>query len=140
MRPARARPVPFWRQGFLLLCLTSPRVLVQAVPARRLARMLGLDLEEASPQDWQQLARYFSEQQLQTLMAAVDHVLSRARLDADAPLVGAGVGRFLVKHLADRAGRSYVDLLSLFRSTRLAAGDPADCAPAVAVAWLARYA
>lgn len=108
--------------------------------ARRLARMLGLDLEEASPQDWQQLARYFSEQQLQTLMAAVDHVLSRARLDADAPLVGAGVGRFLVKHLADRAGRSYVDLLSLFRSTRLAAGDPADCAPAVAVAWLARCA
>ncbi|MDH3830148.1 MAG: hypothetical protein OEV12_01570 [Gammaproteobacteria bacterium] len=108
--------------------------------ARRLARMLGLDLEEASPQGWQQLAGYFSEQQLQSLLAAVDHVLSRARLDADAPLVGAGVGRFLVKRLADRAGRPYVDLLSLFSSGRLAVGDPADCAPAVAVAWLARCA
>src|SRR5262245_42786030 len=32
--PARARPVPFWRQGFLLLPATSPTVLVQAVPRR----------------------------------------------------------------------------------------------------------
>src|SRR3546814_1759991 len=24
--PARARPVPFWRQGFLVLCLTSEQI------------------------------------------------------------------------------------------------------------------
>ena len=108
--------------------------------ARRLARMLGLDLEATTLDDWQRLARYFSERQQQTLLAAVDHVLSRARLDADAPLVGAGVGRFLVKRLARRCGRPYIDLLSLFKSGRLAMGDPADCAPAVAVAWLARCA
>jgi probable H4MPT-linked C1 transfer pathway protein len=86
------------------------------------------------------LARYFSAEQMQTLLAAIDHVLSRARLDADAPLVGAGVGRFLVKRLARRCGRPYIDLLSLFKSRQLATGDPADCAPAVAVAWLARCA
>jgi probable H4MPT-linked C1 transfer pathway protein len=108
--------------------------------ARRLARMLGLDMEEAALADWQRLARYFSAEQMQTLLAAIDHVLSRARLDADAPLVGAGVGRFLVKRLARRCGRPYIDLLSLFKSRQLVTGDPADCAPAVAVAWLARCA
>jgi uncharacterized hydantoinase/oxoprolinase family protein len=102
--------------------------------------MLGLDLEEATLEDWQRLARYFSAQQMQTLLAAIDHVLSRARLDAEAPLVGAGVGRFLVKRLARHCGRPYIDLLSLFKSRRFAIGDPADCAPAVAVAWLARCA
>src|SRR5262249_29159365 len=32
--PALARPVPFWRQGFLPLPATSPMVLVEAVPIR----------------------------------------------------------------------------------------------------------
>src|SRR6185503_20714015 len=36
--PARARPVPFCFQGFLPPPETSPRVLVEAVPRRRLAR------------------------------------------------------------------------------------------------------
>src|SRR5881398_2424268 len=33
--PARARPVPFWRHGFAPPPATSPRVRVEAVPARR---------------------------------------------------------------------------------------------------------
>src|SRR2546425_7279407 len=36
--PTRARPVPFWRQGFLPLPETSARVFVLCVPDRRLAR------------------------------------------------------------------------------------------------------
>src|SRR5450759_2509032 len=35
--PARARPVPFWRQGFFPPPLTKARVFVAAVPARRFA-------------------------------------------------------------------------------------------------------
>ena len=108
--------------------------------ARRLARMLGLDLEAAELDDWCRLAQYFSDQQIQTLLSAIDLVLSHSDLDADAPLVGAGVGRFLVKRLAQYCERPYVDLRSLFNAERLAAGDPADCAPAAAVAWLARCA
>src|SRR5215470_12251814 len=34
--PARARPVPFWRQGFLFVPATSPTFLVEAVPMRLL--------------------------------------------------------------------------------------------------------
>src|SRR5579862_1178202 len=37
LEPARARPVPFWRHGFSPPPLTSPRVLVEAVPRRRAA-------------------------------------------------------------------------------------------------------
>jgi len=40
MLPARARPVPFCRQGFLPPPLTNPFVLVAAVPARRAASWL----------------------------------------------------------------------------------------------------
>src|SRR3954471_21828074 len=35
MEPARARPVPFWRQGLVPPPRTMPRVLVAAVPWRR---------------------------------------------------------------------------------------------------------
>ena len=108
--------------------------------ARRMARMLGLDFEAATLNDWCRLARYFSDQQIQTFLAAIDLVLSRRDLDADVPLVGAGVGRFLVRRLARCRGRRYIDLLSSFNSERLVMGDPADCAPAVAVAWLAKCA
>src|SRR6516164_5166392 len=38
MLPTRARPVPFCRHGFLPPPLTSPRLLVECVPRRRLAK------------------------------------------------------------------------------------------------------
>jgi len=36
--PARALPVPFWRNSFLVLPATSPRRNVECVPARWLAK------------------------------------------------------------------------------------------------------
>ena len=42
IEPCRARPVPFWRHGFLPPPRTSPRVLVECVPAR-MARQAGDD-------------------------------------------------------------------------------------------------
>lgn len=106
--------------------------------ARRLARMLGLDLDQGSLADWRRLAAFYAEHQLQTMTRALHQVNSRAALDDSAPLVGAGVGRFLVEKLAQRCARPYIDMLSLFNTERLESGDPADCAPAVAVAQLAR--
>ena len=104
---------------------------------RRLARMLGMDVEQGTTEVWYDVARYLQECQLNTLMDACTQILSRTELDHEAPLVGAGVGRFLVAMLADRLGRQYVDFNSIF-DTALPENDmnPADCAPAVAVAAL----
>lgn len=106
--------------------------------ARRVARMLGLDLEAASLDDWRQLACYYRERQLHAIACALHQVVSDRAVDASAPLVGCGVGRFLVRHLAQRCGRTYIDMASLLKTERLRIGDPADCVPAVAVAGLAR--
>jgi probable H4MPT-linked C1 transfer pathway protein len=108
--------------------------------ATRLARMLGLDLDAGSLAQWRQLAWYFSRQQLHSLEQACDLAVARNTLPDDAPLAGAGVGRFLVERLAQRLGRPYVDLQSLINTELLLSGDPADCTPAVAVADLARRA
>ena len=59
-------------------------------------------------------------------------------LGEDAPLVGAGVGRFLVRRLAGRLQRPYVGFGELFEVRGEVRADVADCAPAAAVAWLAR--
>ena len=53
-------------------------------------------------------------------------------------LVGAGVGRFLVRELAGRLQRPYLDFSALFlMSTRQNDFRIADCGPAAAVACLA---
>jgi probable H4MPT-linked C1 transfer pathway protein len=108
--------------------------------ARRLARMLGLDMEAGGLGQWRRLAAYFSRQQLNSMERTCELHAARNILPDEAPLVGAGVGRFLAERLAQRLGRPYVDLHSLFNTDLLRAGDPADCAPAVAVADLARRA
>ncbi len=105
---------------------------------RRLARMLGLDLDAAPMEDWSRVAAYLSELQLQRLMRACELSLSRGLLSRNALLLGAGVGRFLVAKLADRLQRQYMDFASLLDMGYLEIGDPADCTPAVAVAKLAR--
>jgi probable H4MPT-linked C1 transfer pathway protein len=105
--------------------------------ARRLARMLGRDLQSAELGDWRRLAAHIAERQLQTLHVAIDRVLSRGVLGDDAPIVGAGVGRFLVRPLAERLRRRYVDFASLVEGEPATREWAARCAPAAAVAILA---
>jgi probable H4MPT-linked C1 transfer pathway protein len=107
--------------------------------ARRIARLLGRDLESADMEAWIRLAGYFRERQLGQLMDAARRHLSRGLLKQDAPLIGAGVGRFLARDLAARLGQPYLDFIELLPKHSLAPGFLlADCAPAVAVAFLAR--
>jgi hypothetical protein len=55
------------------------------------------------------------------------------------PLIGAGVGRFLVKQIAQSSGYPYLDFADLFPEVANQTGlSTADCAPAVAVGCLAR--
>lgn len=106
--------------------------------ARRLARMIGRDLESAPLSAWRQCARYLAELQATKICQACDRVLSRAEVAERGPLVGAGVGRFLVKKLAAQLGRRYGDFEGLVEAAPDMASLASSCAPAVAVAVLAQ--
>jgi probable H4MPT-linked C1 transfer pathway protein len=113
--------------------------------ALRLARMVGDDAGRHEPGVWRHLARYVRECQLTRIGQALARQCSLG-LAEDAPLVGAGVGRFLVRRAARRQERPYLDLSELIDTDdqeilaeRYAgtAAAAADCAPATAVALLA---
>lgn len=106
--------------------------------ARRLARMIGRDLESAPLSAWRQCARHLADLQLRKICQACDRVLSRADIAERAPLVGAGVGSFLVGKLAAQLGHRYRDFNSLVETARDVASWASSCAPAVAVAVLAQ--
>jgi probable H4MPT-linked C1 transfer pathway protein len=103
----------------------------------RLARMLGYDGHEADLATWQQLARYFAEVQLRDLTDAAHLILSRGEIDAEAPIVGAGAGRFVLRRLAERLRRHFLDFTDLIEALPEVRAKACDCAPASAVAVLA---
>jgi probable H4MPT-linked C1 transfer pathway protein len=105
--------------------------------ARRLARMVGRDVESAPLAAWQDLAAWMARAQRRSLEDACDRILSRGDLPADAPLVGAGVGRFLLPALAARMSRPYRTFGDLVAARSEIRDRVSDCAPAVAVGWLA---
>jgi len=104
--------------------------------AARLARMLGRDLASAELAAWRELAHYLAACQRRLIEEAMDRVLSRGLLPEAAPVIGAGVGRFLLPEIARRLKRPYRDFADLMQ------GDPtlrewaARAAPAAAVAGL----
>ena len=105
--------------------------------ARRLARMVGSDLEDEEMDGWRRLARHLAGVQRTMLQGAVARVLSRGLLDDEAPIIGAGVGRFLARELAAAMGRAYVDFSTLIEGEADVREWAARCAPAVSVALLA---
>jgi (4-(4-[2-(gamma-L-glutamylamino)ethyl]phenoxymethyl)furan-2-yl)methanamine synthase len=104
---------------------------------RRLARMVGRDLADATMAQWHWLASTIKSRQLNQLQLATERVSSRGMLD-DTPLIGAGAGRFLIREMARRLGREYLDASALLSAAPEAADWTAVCLPAFAVAWLAR--
>lgn len=106
---------------------------------RRLARMIGCDYEAKEHQQWQQLALNIRSRQITRLQHACERQLSRGLLDSEASFVGAGIGRFLIKELANRLGYSYIDFEAVLNQPSFDSKNSiADCAPAVSVACLAR--
>ena len=103
----------------------------------RLARMLGRDARDASDDAWLGLARYLGERQLAGVLDAAALVLSRGVLRPDAPVVGAGTGRFLTRALSLRLGREHMDFEDLAPVRPECRAAAAHAAPAVAVALLA---
>ncbi len=125
--------------------------------ARRIARMIGHDVEDAPITDWLALAGEFKFQQISRLQAiALNHI---SRLSGDShtqliPLVGAGAGRFLVRQMAKDLGFPYIDVADLIEFTAknsepesVSALDKdltihrmaSVCLPAYAVAYLSYY-
>jgi probable H4MPT-linked C1 transfer pathway protein len=105
---------------------------------RRLARLFGRDADSAAPEDWRRAAEFLRERQMARIGGGIAIQLSRGLLGDQAPFVGAGVGRFLVRELAGRLKHPYLDFSDLFSmSTSPTEFLAADCAPAAAVACLA---
>lgn len=103
----------------------------------RLARMVGRDAAEAPPSTWDELARTIAAHQLGQIADGARRVTADAGLAARAPLIGAGVGRFLVPALGHRLERPYRDFADIIAAPdRSVAATAADCAPAAAVALL----
>jgi probable H4MPT-linked C1 transfer pathway protein len=107
--------------------------------ARRLMRMLGEDLAGTEMVSVCSLARHYRQRLLDLIADGLGQRFSRGDIPPAAPLIGAGVGRFLVIDLAARCQQSYrsVDqLLCSGNDDAALRARAADCAPAVAVAQL----
>lgn len=101
--------------------------------ARRLARMIGHDVEDAEMSAWRRLAFSFREAQLARLHEAARHVLDA---NENAHFIGAGAGRFLVRVLAESLNKPYVAVESLLTTSHASSHWTGVCLPAVAVAIL----
>ncbi len=96
--------------------------------ARRLARMVGHDLEDKSLEVWRNLANTCKQMQMQQIKSAMlKHLTPRMMV------IGAGVGAFLVKAIAEDLGRTYEPVSARFPEQ----ADFGPCLPAYAVAKLA---
>jgi probable H4MPT-linked C1 transfer pathway protein len=120
--------------------------------ARRLARMIGHDVEYAETSAWLALAQEFKTQQLLRLKnIALQHI---ARLHggnvslSEICLVGAGAGAFLAKEIASELHVRYLDIAELIEvsvkknmTSALSHSETSRlarvCLPAYAVAYLA---
>ena len=107
--------------------------------AKRLSRMIVSDFCPEELPRWRQFAENIRAQQLQKIQHACEYRIQNVAFPNNNPLIGAGVGRFLVKQLAHLSGYPYLDFSDLFPQSANQTGiTAADCAPAVAVACLAR--
>jgi len=107
--------------------------------ARRLSRMIGSDFFPEELPRWRQFAENIRAQQLQKIQRGCAYRLQDSNFPRNRPLIGAGVGRFLVKQIAQSLGAPYLDFADLCPDSANQTGlTAADCAPAVAVACLAR--
>ena len=114
-----------------------------AATRRRLARMIGRDARDHDAGQWLALARAWRREQVAQIENSVARVAEAAALGAGAPLVGAGCGAFLAADIAHRTGRPFLRFAEVVPGVRASADTALArwcdvCAPAVAVALLAR--
>lgn len=109
----------------------------------RIARTIGRDAADASDAEWRRFTHTWRQAQLRVLEANLVRVGARHASLVNAPIVGAGCGRFLAAALAREEARGYVDfarLASMASDDTERAEWVSTCAPSVAVALLAASA
>ena len=105
----------------------------------RLARMLGTEpVSETEMEQWILFANYVAEQQLQLIDESFLSVRSRFNATSQSVIVGAGCGAFIAAMIAERHGHEYIPLHRLLVQHDVPATAICTCAPAIAVAQLAR--
>jgi uncharacterized hydantoinase/oxoprolinase family protein len=107
---------------------------------RRLARMVGADLADAPPEGWKGLARVLAREQEALLLRAAERQLSRGLWRDKVPMVATGSGAFIARRLAAGLGLPCRTFAELVVAAPQATAELDRCAPAVAVALLAREA
>lgn len=106
--------------------------------AARVARMFANDFQQDEIGVWQEVAMQIRALQVQMIKDACRHQFMKKNVPLSTPVIGAGVGRFLVRDLAQQLGREYIDFEKLFESDLLNSEfGVGDCAPAASVACLA---
>jgi probable H4MPT-linked C1 transfer pathway protein len=101
----------------------------------RVARMVGRGAADLLPGEWRDIAAWFSERQLRTVHDAAFRVAGK--LAADAPIIGAGTGRWQIRRLAERMERRFVDFADLIPADDAIRSAASSTAPATAMALLA---
>jgi (4-(4-[2-(gamma-L-glutamylamino)ethyl]phenoxymethyl)furan-2-yl)methanamine synthase len=107
-----------------------------AASMRRLARMLGHDLEDTASSDWQSLALAFKQQQVASLMHAIQSCIAHSDLHPQS-LTGLGAGSFLLPAIAQQLNLTYIPATTWMSAEDPTLKDHAQvCFPAYAVARL----
>lgn len=100
--------------------------------ARRLARMIGYDVEDRPIETWKSFANTCRNMQIAQIKAAV-----LKHLKPSFPIIGAGAGGFLVKQIAHDLGHGYQSASIKLTESINKKYDVEVCLPAYAVAYLA---
>ncbi len=112
--------------------------------AKRIARMIGHDADDASLDAWTTLARSFKYQQVSRLQDAVKQHILRVKSGSEVSIIAAGAGGFLVREIAENLNLQYFDVASFFgKLSSLEKNElkhwASVCLPAYAVAYLASH-
>jgi probable H4MPT-linked C1 transfer pathway protein len=111
--------------------------------ARRIARMIGHDVDDAPKDAWVRLANEFKSQQVARLKDVIKQHLSglNAHQTQTVSIIGAGVGSFLVKEITNTMNIHYLDVATLIELNANSASETgrwaSNCLPSFAVAQLA---
>ncbi len=105
--------------------------------ARRIARMLGRDLNEASMEVWRDVALDIAQHHQDCLIQVIKQQLVRNFKNKPASIiVAAGTGRFLIRKVAFILQQPTIDIADLFNVNDKFKELAAQCAPATALAYL----